>query len=110
VPIPYKNGQELEKAMAAARIDARNAALKTLSAHARKVCTEHPTWELDVCIAISNKNVHIGMTTEQVKAAWGRPETLNRTVSSGTVSEQWVYGSTYLYIENGVMTSYQDSR
>ncbi len=66
--------------------------------------------------------VAIGMTTEQVIASWGRPHDINRTVGSWGVHEQWVYGYTkyygsgvsgfvstsYLYFENGLLTSWQD--
>ena len=55
----------------------------------------------------------IGMTKEMVRASMGDPLDVNRTVSEGLVSEQWVYGSLisnrrYVYFENGVVTSYQD--
>lgn len=57
---------------------------------------------------ISKGQVRIGMTTEQCRAAWGKPERVNRSVGSYGVHEQWVYGYTYLYFENGKMTSFQD--
>lgn len=60
--------------------------------------------------AILDRKVQIGMTDEQVKLSWGNPRTINRTVMVNHVSEQWVYGSTYLYFDNGVLTSWQDSR
>ena len=62
----------------------------------------------EIAEVISKKQVRIGMTTDQVRAAWGRPERVNRTVGSYGVHEQWVYGYTYLYFEDGVMTSFQD--
>jgi hypothetical protein len=61
--------------------------------------------------AILDRKVQIGMTDEQVKLSWGNPGKINRTVTVNHVSEQWVYGSsTYLYFDNGVLTSFQDSR
>jgi len=62
----------------------------------------------EIAELIHKHHVRIGMTTEQVIAAWGRPRDINRTVGSYGVHEQWVYGSTYLYFEDGVMTSFQD--
>ena len=50
----------------------------------------------------------IGMKREQVKLALGNPRDINRTVGSWGVHEQWVYANSYLYFENGVMTSFQD--
>ena len=66
------------------------------------VCSE------DVARMILRKKVQIGMTAEQCRAAWGEPDDINRTVGSFGTHEQWVYGSSYLYFEDGVMTSLQD--
>jgi len=49
------------------------------------------------------------MTKDQAIASWGRPERVNRTLTRGGVSEQWVYGlSTYLYFTNGRLTAAQN--
>ncbi|MDJ0331128.1 hypothetical protein [Planococcus sp. S3-L1] len=55
-------------------------------------------------------NPAIGMTKEEVEASsWGKPQSVNRTVTATTTREQWVYPNyKYLYFENGVMTSFQD--
>lgn len=52
----------------------------------------------------------IGMTEEQaIYCGWGRPSDVNRTITSGRVSEQWVYGdSGYLYFVNGRLTAIQN--
>ena len=52
----------------------------------------------------------IGMTSEMAKISLGAPRSINRTVGSWGVHEQWVYYSMYLYFEKGILTSYQDSR
>lgn len=58
--------------------------------------------------------IEIGMTDEQVRKSWGRPNQINRTVGEWGVHEQWIYGDVlkgnarYLYFENGVFTSYQE--
>jgi len=53
-----------------------------------------------------------GMTMEEVIASWGRPRDINKSVGSWGVHEQWVYGGTshtsYLYFENGTLTSWQN--
>jgi len=51
----------------------------------------------------------IGMTKDMAIESLGHPETVNSTVGSWGVDEQWVYYSLYLYFENGVLTSYQSS-
>jgi hypothetical protein len=69
-------------------------------------------WAKKTIEAIKERKVFIGMTKEQVKLSWGRPENINRTISSYGVSEQWIYGALpnakYLYFENGVLRSIQD--
>ncbi len=55
--------------------------------------------------------VKVGMSEEQVLASsWGKPSAINKTITSGIVSEQWVYpGYNYLYFSNGVLTVIQKS-
>jgi hypothetical protein len=52
--------------------------------------------------------IWIGMTKEMAIESWGKPEDINRTVTSYSVSEQWVYGERYLYFDDGILTSWQD--
>ncbi len=61
--------------------------------------------------AISKRQVLVGMTFEQVKLAWGKPERINTSGGRGIDHEQWVYGmGTYLYFENGKLTSWQNTK
>jgi hypothetical protein len=60
--------------------------------------------------AILAKKVGLGMSTDDVIASWGKPGHVNTTVTAYGKHEQWVYGSTYLYFEEGVLASYQQSR
>ena len=60
--------------------------------------------------AIKKKQgVSIGMSQEDVIASsWGRPESINKSIYSFGVHEQWVYGGrNYLYFKNGVLDSIQ---
>lgn len=57
---------------------------------------------------LKNKYYWIGMTKEMATIALGIPETVNRTVGSWGVHEQWVYHKLYLYFENGKLSSYQN--
>lgn len=58
---------------------------------------------------ILNHRVRRGMTTEQCRASWGRPEDINRTEGAYGVHEQWVYGlGNYLYFEDGYLTTIQN--
>jgi len=58
--------------------------------------------------AIRNHQFFIGMTAEMVIDSLGAPNDRNISVGSWGKHEQWVYpNNLYLYIENGVLTSYQ---
>ena len=59
---------------------------------------------------IIDYNPAIGMTTKEVEnSTWGKPQSVNRTVTANSVKEQWVYPNyKYLYFEDGIMTSFQD--
>jgi len=61
---------------------------------------------------IKSHDYWIGMTDEMAEYSLGRPTKINRTVTSLSVLEQWVYEGKdlYLYFENGKLTSFQDSR
>ena len=69
-------------------------------------------WPTKIKYAIKNQEIMIGMTEEQARLSWGRPMDINRTVTEENISEQWVYEGgaerTYLYFENGELTSYQN--
>lgn len=64
--------------------------------------------------AYANRRVFIGMTKDEVTTSWGRPANVNRSVYSNQVSEQWVYRwsdkTTYLYFDDGVLRSLQESQ
>lgn len=57
---------------------------------------------------LKNKYVWIGMTQEMATISLGSPDSVNRSVGSWGVHEQWVYKRIYLYFENGKLSSYQD--
>ena len=58
---------------------------------------------------IADNKVIIGMTKEMCETSWGMPIDINRTILRGLTHEQWVYGwATYLYFDNGILTTIQD--
>jgi hypothetical protein len=59
---------------------------------------------------IMRGTISVGMTEAMVRASWGDPEHVKSTITASGRSEQWVYGSQYVYIENGVVTAMQSSR
>ncbi len=50
--------------------------------------------------------VKIGMTVNDVRNIKGQPDHKNVSVGRWGTHEQWVYGDSYYYFENGIMTSY----
>ena len=67
------------------------------------------SWPEPVKQAVLDKRVEIGMTREQVTAAWGEPR--NVATTPVTRQEQWTYsGPTYLYFTDGVVATIARSR
>ena len=58
---------------------------------------------------ILDEKIWLGMTDKMTKESWGNPNDINRTVGSWGVHEQWIYSDTYLYFENGKLTSWQEN-
>lgn len=59
--------------------------------------------------AIIADEIFIGMSEEALVESLGRPLDVNRTVTANSESKQYVYpNSVYVYVENGVVTSWQD--
>ncbi|MCH2450559.1 MAG: DUF2845 domain-containing protein [Gracilimonas sp.] len=61
---------------------------------------------------ILNGYISIGMTKDMVRASWGEPDDINRTLRENYTREQWIYGSStnrkYIYFENNTLTTIQD--
>ena len=85
-----------------------------LTSEGRGIKVTHPSWDDDTCNTIAEKKISIGFTSEQVIAAWGSPYKINTTIGVYGKHEQWVMhdsiNSNYLYFENGILTSAQQSR
>ena len=98
-------------ALAAAKQEAKDKAKAKVAAIAAQkkredAIAQHPKEHQEL---IRKRRVCIGMSKDAVILAWGRPQSINRTVGAWGTHEQWVYGSgSYLYFENGSMTSFQD--
>jgi hypothetical protein len=65
-------------------------------------------WPVAITDAVIARKIRLGMTREQVRAAWGKPDDIHRTVTAYAVREQWIYGSLYVYFDDGVVTAWQD--
>jgi hypothetical protein len=67
-------------------------------------------WSDRITVAVLARKVLLGMSREQVETSWGKPQRIHRDVGSWGIKEQWIYGGTYLYFDNDLLTSYQDSK
>jgi hypothetical protein len=82
-----------------------------LRSPAGELWQRHDAWSRDDCEAIAAHKVHVGMTAEQCRLAWGNPASVNRTGRAGGVAEQWCYGDlcqNALYFDNGILSSWQN--
>jgi hypothetical protein len=77
----------------------------------RAAAYAHRQAVLDASCAKLGK-VKLGMTPAEVlKTCWGKPDSVNRTVTATRDHQQWVYGiRQYLYFDDGVVTAVQQSR
>jgi len=85
----------------------------TLTDKGKIVKKAHPTWENSDCNTIADNKIRVGMTTDQVETAWGKPYKINTTITGTSQSDQWVMnknGDTYIYFDNGILTSIQQSK
>lgn len=77
----------------------------------KALVTKYPAWPNGDVSSTACGAVRIGMTAEVMRESWGRPNSINSSTYSFGVREQWVYGSgRYVYLDDGVVSSYQLSR
>jgi len=58
------------------------------------------TYGWETAKKIFDHKIWRNMTTNMVEDSWGRPNQINRRISSGRVKEEWFYPSTYLIFMN----------
>lgn len=58
--------------------------------------------------AVVASKIQIGMSNVAVWYSWGNANDINKSNYGGKLIEQYVYGTKYIYIEDGKVTSYQD--
>jgi hypothetical protein len=77
----------------------------------RQAAIKAQQWPIDIETAVLDKQVLVGMTTEQATMAWGRPTRVNETVSASGKAEEWVYPKgARLHFVNGELRVIQTSR
>jgi hypothetical protein len=108
--VPYdpaaEIAEEIRKEKAQVRNEEAKATAAAKKAHDSRIARiKAKQWPLPIEQTVIERKVQIGMTAEQVTMAWGKPSRINRSVGRWGEHEQWVYGSTYLYFENGILDS-----
>ena len=53
-------------------------------------------------ITILKGKIRVGFTEEMVLMSWGEPDSKNQA----SYGDQWVYGTQYVYFENGILTAF----
>jgi len=70
---------------------------------------EYPKISTSRWLSIQKGLVSAGMTKKECELSWGLPDDINKTTHGSLVKEQWVYStSSYLYFENGLLTTIQN--
>ncbi|UCE72630.1 MAG: hypothetical protein JSU99_04780 [Nitrospiraceae bacterium] len=69
---------------------------------------ENPGLHLIIKEAILNGDIIIGMSKDMVIASWGMAEEITRSGSAFSTYEEWIYGDTYLYFENDILSEWQN--
>ena len=76
----------------------------------KKYIEDHPELSEVFKEAILKGSAVIGMSTNDVHVSMGEPERKNVSVYKFGVREQWAYGNTYLYFDDGKLTSWSQRR
>ncbi|MDT7849938.1 hypothetical protein Q9292_09975 [Methylophilus sp. VKM B-3414] len=58
--------------------------------------------------AVLKKHVQIGMSDCELLASWGKPDRINKHVTARHIHKQHVYYRTYVYSDDGFVTSWQE--
>jgi hypothetical protein len=79
---------------------------------------QHPGLDPKIKKIILEGKIVIGMSQEELRASWGEPFAIYRTVTNNIVNEQWMYKnidllhlethSYYLTFKNGRLSNWQD--
>jgi hypothetical protein len=117
-PAPQREsnmGAEVERINAALRAErARMAEIQARGAVARaeverRQAEQFASWPEPVRKMVAARQVGVGMTPQQVLAAWGEPARVNERVDATGRWEQWVYprgdATQYVHMRNGVVFS-----
>ncbi len=87
-----------------------NSKFETFEEHRVRVANEQKLMKKygeKIANIIINGEVRIGFTKQMCIESLGEPIKINKTSATYGVHEQWVYNSSYLYFENGILKTIQ---
>lgn len=68
-------------------------------------------WGEGIYYKIQRREIWIGMSDEQLRLSWGRPERISESVGSWGIHETYIYPSyKYVFLKNGEVTSWNISK
>ena len=85
-----------------------------MSSYRQEQIEANPGWSDQIKALVAKGRIVQGMTRAQVRASWGPPRDINRSVGEWGTREQWVYGGLaysdprYVYFRDGRCTGWQD--
>lgn len=65
-----------------------------LTQRGKDVKLQHGDWPDTICNLVAKRQVSVGMTEDQVRAAWGEPLHINTEIGPNANQEIWWYSST----------------
>ena len=80
---------------------------KAVEERRRTYVAKHQFIDDEIKKAVLSGRITLRMTVADLRASVGEPDKVNRSVGAWGVHEQWVYGQSYLYIENGILSDWQ---
>lgn len=111
-PVPQATMEELQAHTRQQRQRAAQERRRIADQRRQAFVENNPDLSSEMRELVLEGKIRLGMRADLVRASWGEPRDINRTVTSSIIREQWVYGSTgnrtYIYIRNGTVTSFQD--
>jgi hypothetical protein len=94
-----------------ARAKAERLKAQAEAAERRRATILAKKWPREIEQAVLDRQIRIGMTSEQVQVSRGKPASIHETIRASGTSEHWRYGDDQvLYFENGILTTIQRSR
>jgi hypothetical protein len=86
---------------------------KGTRARVSHLLAKYGQWDNDDIVTVACGWIREGLSAQQIRESWGAPDHINRSQGSFGVHEQWVYGESgyaYVYLEDGIVSSWQTSR